>query len=210
MKENLSALYDGELSSEELEPLLERLCSDEEFQREWKMYCLLRSMTRGECTNSYFNSVLADATQTETDDLQAIENKPKRSERFFSNWNFGFTSLSFGQGGFRLAASVSVAVLVGFIFGFSFQYSPYDPNPPVPFIHEAATVGATPAEQFETDAIAAIDESAATRWKFKDVSATLDREMNLNKLLLEHSLFSRGPASSRHFGSRVMLINYDY
>ncbi len=207
MKEDLSALFDGEIGSEELEPLLERLCSDKELQREWEMYCLLQSMTRRQCTHAYFNSVLAEATQHETDNIHKIKKKPTQPKRFFTNWNFGLTSLGFKQGAYKLAASVGVAALVGFFVGITVQDRFFDTNP---LVQETALIDQTPTKQFQSDTIASIDDSTATRWIFNDATATLDRERNLNKLLLEHSLAVPNTASNENFGPIAMLVSYDY
>ncbi|MCC2604755.1 sigma-E factor negative regulatory protein [Planctobacterium marinum] len=109
--ENLSALVDGEQTDSKL---LDELASDAELASRWQSYHLIKDGLRGELPDS-LNLNIADAV------AEAIENEPAivapnlKTQKDKKSPVWGNVVPLFRQGGqFAIAASVAVAVILGY------------------------------------------------------------------------------------------------
>lgn len=107
--ENLSALVDGELNDSKL---FDELASDAELAGRWQRYHLIKDGLRNELPDT-LNLNIADAVAKAIDNEPAIVAPKESSSKSKPLW--GNVVPLFRQGGqFAIAASVAVAVILGY------------------------------------------------------------------------------------------------
>ena len=149
---DISALVDGECSSEEQERLLDRLCENESLSEEWGKLHHLKSLLKNEhyqirYDNSLVTRVLSEIEQLTPDEGAGEITEIKSSQHIGGRTRFGFQWRPVWLGGALATAAVGVALFGVFTTIFDYAAPPEDPPLLVALEASLAADSAIPADK---------------------------------------------------------------
>ena len=163
----LSALMDGEVSAEEHEHILKKLCSDKSLLRTWEQYHLVDIAARGECSESDLRAAFAAKAQVMRVISSESDRRVKPSTKSSAIAELIKLKFSSWLGAMGLGAAIAVAASGGFI------------------VYSGLFDEVLPTAQLQKSSITV---AASTKWTSDGNEEISDKEIQkLNENLLAHS-----------------------
>ncbi len=163
----LSALMDGEVSAEEHEHLLKKLCNDKSLLRTWEQYHFVDFAARGECSESDLRTAFAAKTQVMRAISSESDRRLKPSTKSSAVAELIKLKISSWLGAMGLGAAIAVAASGGFI------------------VYSGLFDEVLPTAQLQKSSITV---AASTKWTSDGNEEISDKEIQkLNENLLAHS-----------------------